>query len=157
MDVHERKAEIRRDLVDAQQQVVMLLGSLGPDGWSRQTPNEGWSVRDVLGHLSSSEAGFVSVMRKMAAGEGGVPADFDPNRWNAGQLRRRTEQTGEQFGAELTAAHADMLALLDGLGGAELDQRGYMSTGGEGSVEDVMRLCARHKRSHAEEIRAALG
>src|SRR3954452_6015950 len=146
MDLDERKADIRRDLVDAQQQTVMLLDGLGPHGWSRKTPNEGWSVRDVLGHLSSSEAGFVSVMRKMAAGGGGVPPDFDPNRWNAGQLRRRTEQDGEQLRAELTAAHAEMLVLLDELGGAELDQRGYMSTGGGGSVEDVMRLCARHKR-----------
>src|SRR5262245_15821836 len=103
MDLDARKADIRRDLTDAQQQVMALLSGLDEAGWARQTPNEGWSVRDVLGHLSSSEAGFVSVMRKMASGGGGVPPDFDPNRWNAGQLRRRAEQTGEQFRAELNA------------------------------------------------------
>jgi hypothetical protein len=42
----------------------------------------------------------------------GVAADFDPNRWNAGQLRHRGEQAGAQLRDELVAAHAEMLALL---------------------------------------------
>jgi len=54
-------------------------------------------------------------LRRMAAGEGGVPADFDPNRWNAGQLRRRGDLPPDQLRAELESAHRDMLALLDSL------------------------------------------
>jgi hypothetical protein len=72
----------------------------------------------------------------MAPGEGGVPIDFDPNRWNASQLRRRGDSTPEQLRGELEAAHRDMVALLDSLGDAAFDNRGQLSSGAEGSTED---------------------
>jgi uncharacterized protein (TIGR03083 family) len=153
---HDRTAAIREDLVGAQQALLAALDGVGPDDWLRQTPtNEGWLVRDLLVHLTTSESGFVPTLRRMAAGEGGVPADFDPNRWNAGQLRRRTEMPPEQLRAELESAHAAMLALLDSLDAAALDHRGHLSSGDEGSTEDNFRLVASHKRAHTEDIRSA--
>ena len=49
-----------------------------------------------------------------------------------------------------------MVALLESLDVAALDQRGHLSSGDEGSTEDNFRLVASHKRSHTENIRAAL-
>jgi hypothetical protein len=92
----------------------------------------------------------------MAAGQGGVPADFDPNRWNAGQLRRRGEVAPDQLRSELEASHRDMLALLDDIDDAALDHRGQLSSGVQGSTEDNFRLVASHKRDHTADIRAAL-
>jgi uncharacterized protein (TIGR03083 family) len=153
----DRLADIRRDLADAQQQLRRVLDRVGPDDWSRQSPrNPGWTVRDFLTHLSTAESGFVPTLKRMAAGEGGVPDDFDPNRWNAGQLRRRGDTPSEQLRADLEAAHAAMLSLLDGLDAAALDRRGRLSTGVEGSTEDNFRLVASHKRSHTQDIEAAL-
>jgi uncharacterized protein (TIGR03083 family) len=152
-----RKAAIREDLVGAQRALLDALDRVGPDDWLRRSPtNEGWMVRDLLVHLTSSESGFVPTLRRMAAGEGGVPADFDPNRWNAGQLRRRNDQPPEQLRSELELAHAEMVALLDTLDAAALDHRGHLSSGAEGSTEDNFRLVAQHKRAHTEDIRAAL-
>src|ERR1700704_3985157 len=111
----ERNAAIRDDLVEAQRDLLDVLDRVGPDDWPRPSPNEGWTVRDLLIHLTTSESGFVGTLRRMAAGQGGVPVDFDPNRWNAGQLRRRAEQSVEDLRAELESAHRDMLALLDTL------------------------------------------
>ena len=126
----DRKAAIRADLVDAQRALLDALDRVGPDDWLRRSPtNEGWLVRDLLVHLTTSESGFVPTLRRMAAGEGGVPADFDPNRWNAGQLRRRNESPPEQLRSELEAAHAQMVALLDSLDAAALDHRGHLSSG----------------------------
>lgn len=152
----ERIAAIRRDLVEAQRDLLDILDRVGPNDWLRPSPNEGWTVRDLLIHLTTAESGFVGTLRRMAAGEGGVPADFDPNRWNAGQLRRRGEVPTEQLRPQLEEAHRDMLALLDGLDDAALDHRGHMSSGVEGSTEDNFRLVASHKRSHTSDIRAAL-
>jgi uncharacterized protein (TIGR03083 family) len=152
----DRNAAIRQDLVDAQHGLLEVLDRVGPDDWLRPSPNEGWTVRDLFIHLTTSESGFVGTLRRMAAGEGGVPVDFDPNRWNAGQLRRRGEMTVEQMRPELEAAHRDMLALLEGLDDAALDQRGHMSSGISGTTEDNFRLVASHKRSHTNDIRAAL-
>src|SRR5882672_2162697 len=147
----ERNAAIRDDLVEAQRDLLDVLDRVGPDDWPRPSPNEGWTVRDLLIHLTTSESGFVGTLRRMAAGEGGVPADFDPNRWNAGQLRRRGEVPSEQLRPQLEEAHRDMLALLDGLDDAALDHRGHMSTGVEGSTEDNFHLVASHKRSHTSD------
>jgi uncharacterized protein (TIGR03083 family) len=152
---HDRKNALRQDLVEAQRALLDALDQVGPADWLRASPNEGWTVRDLLTHLTTSESGFVPTLRRMAAGEGGVPADFDPNRWNAGQLRRRGEISPDQLRAELEAAHQDMLALLDTLDDQALDHRGHLSSGAEGSTEDNFRLVASHKRGHTADIRAA--
>ena len=152
----ERIAAIRDDLVEAQRDLLDVLDRVGPDDWPRPSPNEGWTVRDLLIHLTTAESGFVGTLRHMAAGEGGVPADFDPNRWNAGQLRRRGDVPAEQLRPQLEGAHGDILALLDGLDEGALDYRGHLSSGVEGSAEDNFRLVASHKRGHTSDIRAAL-
>jgi uncharacterized protein (TIGR03083 family) len=153
---HDRKTAIREELVSAQQQLLQTLDGLGAEDWSRLSPNEGWTVRDLLTHLTTSETGFISTLKRMAAGEGGVPADFDPNRWNASQLRRRGDIAPDQLLSEIKSSHAEMLALLDTLDDTALDRRGHLSTGVEGSTEDNFRLVADHKRSHSDDIRAAL-
>src|SRR5437763_2974908 len=139
---NERMAATRDDLVQAQQALLDVLDRVGADDWSRASPNEGWTVRDLLTHLATAEAGFVPTLRRMAAGEGGVPADFDPNRWNAGQLRRRGEIPPDQLRSELESAHTDMLALLETLDDQGLDQRGHLSSGAAGANEDNFRLVA---------------
>lgn len=92
----------------------------------------------------------------MAAGEGGVPRDFDPNRWNAGQVRRRADDHPDTLPTELTRAHASMLELLTSLDDAALDRRGWMSSGREGSTEDNFRQVGDHKSTRTEDMRAAL-
>ncbi len=153
----DRKAAIRQELVEAQRALLATLDQVGPDDWLRRSPtNEGWMVRELLTHLTSSESGFVPTLSRMSSGEGGVPADFDPNRWNAGQLRRRTDTPPEQLRSELESAHQHMLALLDSLDTAALDHRGHLSSGADGSTEDNFRLVAFHKRAHTADIQAAL-
>jgi uncharacterized protein (TIGR03083 family) len=152
----DRKLAIRDDLVEAQQLLLETLDRVGSDDWSRTSPNEGWTVRDLLTHLTTSETSFVPSLRRMAAGRGGVPTDFDPNRWNAGQLRRRGDPDPLELRSELEASHAEMLALLEGLDDSALDQTGRLSTGVDGSTEDSFRVVAFHKRTHTADIRAAL-
>jgi uncharacterized protein (TIGR03083 family) len=154
--IHDRKSAIRNDLVSSQRALLDVLDQVGPDGWLRPSPNEGWTVRDLLTHVTTAELGFVPTLRRMAAGEGGVPADFDPNRWNAGQLRRRCDVSPEQLRSELETAHRDLLSMLDELDDTALNQGGHLSDGTDGSTEDNFRLVAFHKRGHVEDIRAAL-
>jgi len=151
-----RTTALHHELASAQAELLAVLDRVGPDDWQRPSPNEGWTIHDLLTHLSTSEVGFVPTLRRMAAGQGGVPSDFDPDRWNAGQLRRRGTTPPEQLRQELEAAHQQMLAMVDALDDHALDQRGHLSTGEEGSTEDNVRLVARHKRGHTQDIQAAL-
>jgi uncharacterized protein (TIGR03083 family) len=152
----DRKTAARQELADAQAKLLTVLDRVGPEDWSRPSPNEGWTVRDLLCHVATAEVGFLSTLKKMAAGGGGVPDDFDPNRWNAGQLRRRAEASVSELQADLELAHQGMLALLDELNDAAFDQPGRLSTGEAGTLEDTFRLVARHKRAHTVDIQAAL-
>lgn len=150
-------ASIRQDLTDAQLRLVQALERVGPDDWARHSPtNEGWTIQQLLTHLTTAETGFVPTLQRMAHGEGGVPPDFDPNRWNAGQLRRRAETPPDQLRRDLEGAHAAMLQLLDSMDDTALDQWGHLSSGEDGSTEDCFRLVARHKRGHTQDIEAAL-
>jgi uncharacterized damage-inducible protein DinB len=147
---------LRTDLIDAQRTLVEVIDGLGRADWDRPAVEGEWTVRQLVVHLVTAEGGFVPALRRITTGAGGVPADFDPNRWNAAQQRRRTEFPVEQLGPELAAAHTAMLALLDGLDDAALDFRGRLSSGVEGSAADNFRLVASHKRAHTQEIVAAL-
>jgi len=154
--VQDRKAALRTELQSAQRDLLDTLDRILPDDWQRGSRNEGWTILSLLTHLATSEHGFGGTVRRMAAGEGGVPADFDPNRWNASQLRRNAEVPPAELRQRLEAAHAELLAFLDTVDEAGLDGRGYLSTGVEGSTEDCFRLSATHKRGHTQDIRAAL-
>ena len=154
----DRKAAIRQDLVGTQQDLSALLDRLvGDDDWARVSPNEGWTIRDLLTHVSTAEQGFVGTVRRMAAGEGGVPSDFDPNRWNAGQLRRNTDVTPADMRQRLDASHTAMLELLDTLDDAALDRRGNLSTAPRAAPRtacDRGRAQATHIERHPRRARA---
>ncbi|HEV7662126.1 MAG TPA: DinB family protein [Chloroflexota bacterium] len=152
----DRIAALRADLTTTHQALLDTLDQVGPDDWLRPSPNEGWTIRDLLVHLTTAEVGFVPTLRRMSTGQGGVPADFDPNRWNASQIKRRAEISADQLRPELDRAHAEMLELLDTLDEAALDYRGHLSSGSEGSTEDNFRLVASHKRAHTDDMLAAL-
>jgi uncharacterized protein (TIGR03083 family) len=153
----DRKTALRQELVDAQLQLRQVLNRVEPEDWSRVSPaNEGWSVQQILTHLTTAETGFIGTLKRMAAGEGGVPADFDPNRWNAGQLRRNADVSPQELRTQIEKSHQDMLALLDSIDESALDHRGHLSSGVDGSTEDNFRLVAYHKRGHTDDIRAAL-
>ncbi len=152
----DRTAALRTELESAQRDLIEVLDRVGADDWQRPSPNEGWTILSLLTHLSTSEQGFVGTVRRMAAGEGGVPQDFDPNRWNAGQLRRNAEAAPADLRRRLETAYAENLALLETLDQTALEQRGWLSSGVEGSTEDCYRLIAAHKRGHTGDIRAAL-
>jgi uncharacterized damage-inducible protein DinB len=153
----ERLAAIRHELVDAQSRLLDTLERVGLNEGGRESPNEpGWTVRDLLAHVATSEVGFLPTLRRMAQGGGGVPQDFDRNRWNAGQLRRQSDTPTPELVDRLKTAHQEMLDFLDTLEEQALDQRGWLTIGRDGTLEDALRVVASHKRTHADDMRAAL-
>jgi len=154
-DFQLRKASIRADLTAAQEALGNTLADVA-ERWSQAGPSQDWTVRDLLAHLAWAEVGHLGSLKRMSSGQGGVPADFDPDRWNAGQQRRSADLDVDALRGRLEAAHAEMLDVLDGLSESELGQSGHLAVGGEGTVEDLCRLVASHKREHIQELRVAL-
>lgn len=124
--------------------------------WARPAQGDGggWDAKDVLAHVSSTQAAMARVISASPPAHGdGAPA-FDSARWNAGQLRRRKESTPSELAEEMRR-------------GAEHAQAALMSvdlevTTGLGSfaglpLRDAMVRMLDHQRGHLAELRAALG
>src|SRR5258706_90386 len=72
-----------------------------------------WKARDVLNHVSISESGQLTVIQRVLAGQGGVPEDFDLNRYNRRAVQKQAERTVEDMLASIKRDHAQVLAALD--------------------------------------------
>ena len=84
----------------------------GLDGdWSVRVHDEGeWSARQLLAHLASTQTALPQVLRTEPAQQTGEP--FDPDRWNASQVRRRQGASPAALIEELLQASAALRAVL---------------------------------------------
>jgi uncharacterized protein (TIGR03083 family) len=155
-DLNARKAAIARELAEAREGLLAAVRLVDEAAWEMPTANEGWSVRDVLAHVASGETTIQALLRRMADGRGGVPDDFDLDRYNASQLRRRAEQTVPQLLAELDVARGQTLEALAAATAQALSQRGRHPRGMITTLEETFRIIARHDREHTQDIRAAI-
>ena len=152
-----QKAERRRALQDAQAALTHQLDRAREESFALPLADSEWRARDLLVHLTTTEAGLGALARRIGSGEGGLPENYDPHRWNAGQVRRRGDSPISELRSELERSHAEMLAYLDDLDEEALGHRGRMPMGEDGSVFDVLDLVAHHKREHTAQLEAALG
>lgn len=136
------------------QEVAGLQGD-----WSRpaQSDDGGWAAKDLLAHLSSTQAGQLSVVASAAtvpAGSDGTPREpFDSDRWNASQIRRRRERSAQDLVAEMRTASAELYPALLAADLAQPPQTGPFA--GQ-PLTEVMDEMLQHQRGHLAELRRAL-
>jgi len=128
----------------------------GERPWQRRVHAEGsWEARDLLAHLSSTQAALAGVVA--SAGEGsqatGTGQPFDPDRWNASQLRRRRERTPTELVREL---HAGAVALQAALMAADLSARTSIGPQAGRPLREALEQMYAHQRGHLAELQAAL-
>jgi uncharacterized protein (TIGR03083 family) len=112
----------------------------------------GWTAKDLLAHLASTQAAMPAVIRAPSAGSGsGEP--FDSGRWNASQLRRRAERTPEELKAELVAAGPEIDAALREI---DLDRELGAGSFAGWRMDAGMRAMLRHQREHLDQLRSSL-
>ncbi|HKA11149.1 MAG TPA: alpha/beta fold hydrolase [Candidatus Dormibacteraeota bacterium] len=131
------------------------LAGLPRGDWARpaQGDDGGWDAKDVLAHLSSTQAAMANVIGAPSPGPGDGAREFDSARWNASQLRRRKEQTPTELAAEMRRGTEQAQAALMGTDLAALTAIGpYAGT----RLNRAMELMLDHQRRHMAELRAAL-
>ena len=152
----ERKEQITAALRAAREELQAVIGGLKDADWQRPTPCEGWTIRDVVAHLSVGEPGNILIARRILNDEEGVVAGFDLNRYNMRQVEKRRDKSTSELMNDLATARAETLALLSALSEGQLDKRGRRTTGEETTVEQVFYQIARHDQMHGEHVRRAL-
>jgi pimeloyl-ACP methyl ester carboxylesterase len=140
---------LRAGLADVTADIATLEG-----GWDVPTGYQDWSTKDLLAHLSSTQAALPAVARSRPSED--VPAPvvaFDSNRWNASQVRRRKDLPAQDLIVELQSAATEMDGVL-----AELPLEDPISAGpfaGE-TAAAAMASMIDHQRGHLAELRRSL-
>ena len=137
---------LRAGLADVSAEVLGLEGD-----WGAPTGYRDWTAKDLLAHLASTQAALPAISRSRATAGGGEA--FDPDRWNASQVRRRRETPTAELKGELRKAGEEMDLLLAELAVAEPVGSGTYA--GLSSGEALQKM-VEHQRDHLAELRRSL-
>jgi uncharacterized protein (TIGR03083 family) len=148
----DRRAELRATLVEANDALQTALASLTAAEWLSPSPNDGWSAKDTLAHLTSIEA-RQRVQILAILGQGSFPVD-DVNVFNERMVAERRSWTVEQLLDELSTGRAETLAILDRIGDEDVDRYFDHPRRGRLSIAYVYEHMAEHTTTHAEDITA---
>jgi uncharacterized protein (TIGR03083 family) len=111
MELHELAARWREFIGSA----TSSLERVHPDAWQRPTTYDGWTAHDLLAHLSSSQKALPRLVESAftppVAAAGAEP--FDPDRWNASQIRRRRDQPGESLIDEFRQGSSELSIMME--------------------------------------------
>jgi pimeloyl-ACP methyl ester carboxylesterase len=146
------RLSLRAGFGDLARDVASLAGD-----WKRPTPAESWTAHDLLAHISSTQGALAATVASVIAGDG-QHADsgrepFDPDRWNASQIRRRRERSTEDLLVEIDEGTA---AFDRAVVAADLGRTVTIGSFAGSSLAAALRGLLEHQRSHLAELRSAL-
>jgi hypothetical protein len=159
MDLTERKHLIHDHLIRTREATLELIGQMDTADWDRpvQTAEGGWTVKQMLLHLATSESGQIKTAQAIAAGQPTVPDDFDLDRYNQRQLEKNQAKQPPEILFGMAESHQKLLAFLNTVTAEDLDKRGKHARGDVISLEQLFYRIGEHEAEHTAEIRRALG
>ena len=140
-------------------EVLAFARSIPAEAWSRPSPNEGWTCKDVLAHLAGGNDRFLqTVLRAVTAGEQLDPAlvTRDTDAENARGVETRRDWPANRLIAALESDGEGVQELLSKLtdDNKDLRQEGFPMSLGE-FLEAVRN--EGHDLEHLAQLKAASG
>ena len=159
MELSERKHLIHDHLIRTREALLEVIGQMETADWDRpvQSVEGGWTVKQALLHLATSESGQVLTGKAIAAGQPTVPDDFDLNRYNKRQIEKNQEKQPPEILFGMAESQQKLLAFLDTVTAEDLDKRGKHGRGDVISLEQLFYRIGEHEAEHTAEIKRALG
>ncbi len=158
MTLSERKHVLYDHLNHTREELLELIGQLQPADWDRviQSNDGGWTVKQALLHIATSEAGQINTGKAIAADQPTVPDDFDLNRYNARQIQKNQDKQPPEILFGMAESRQKLLAFLEEVPEEALDKRGKHARGDVISLEQLFFRIGEHEADHAVEIKRAL-
>jgi uncharacterized protein (TIGR03083 family) len=152
-----KKKEIKDELSDARSVLFAILQGLSEAAWDTMVYSEGetWTVADILRHLTAAERDMTLLVERIRKGAGGVPADFDLDRWNRRSIEKAESKSPADLQAEMRENRLHLIGVIDSIEPEEWDIRGRHGSLRIMTVEEILRLIADHERRHTADIRNA--
>lgn len=159
MELSERKHLIHDHLIRTREELLELVGQLQPADWDKpvQMVDGGWTVKQMMLHLATSETGQIATGKAIAAGQPTVPDDFDLNRYNNRQVEKNKGKQPPEILFGMAESRQKLLAFLDEVSEADLEKRGKHARGDVISLEQLFYRISEHEAEHTVQIKQALG
>ncbi len=110
MDVHVLAARWR-EFASAAGDALEQVDSMA---WSRQTAYPGWTAHDLLAHISSTQKALPRLVESAFGPTPPSPLEpFDPDRWNASQVRRRRDQPSQGLIEEFRQGAVELASTIE--------------------------------------------
>jgi hypothetical protein len=114
-----------------------------------------WCAKEVVGHLIEAERrGFAGRIRILLASDNPSLQSWDQN--EVARSRRDCERDWRALVGELAGLRRDSVALVAGLGAADLGRGGQHPTVGHLRIGDLLHEWVHHDRNHLKQIYANL-
>jgi uncharacterized damage-inducible protein DinB len=159
MELSERKHLIHDHLLRTREDLLEVIGQLQPSDWDRavQSVEGGWTVKQALLHIATSENGQIKTGQAITAGQPTVPDDFDLNRYNKRQVEKNQARQPPEILFGMAESRQKLLAFLDEVSADDLEKRGKHGRGDVISLEQLFYRVGEHEAEHTAEIKRALG
>ncbi len=148
---------IASQLRESRAQIVEVGHSIPMEAWSRPSPLEGWSYKDLLAHLATGDWVLHTVLKAVTTNTpldvgqvGGI--DFI-SEGNAQRLKERATHSPEALIEEVEAESIVTQELLSRL--TEADET-RSQEGAPMKLSDYLRGFPGHDRQHLEELRTGI-
>ncbi len=146
-----------------QQDSVRALVEGAPEGvLDRSRPGAGaeggWSAREMLAHLASSEHGLLALARAIVSGHGdALPPAYDLHAENAKAVAKRRRLSAADLLLEWERGWADWKAFLESVTPGQLEMCGtHPASPQPMSLRALVIVMLRHERGHRVEMAALL-
>lgn len=118
----------------------------------------GWSARQMLAHIVSSEQGMLALARAIVSGDGdAVPASYDVHAENAKAVARRHGLSAADLLREWDGGRAEWMAFLETVTPEQVEMSGHHPASEQSmSLRTVVIVMLRHDRGHRAEMAALL-
>lgn len=158
MTLSERKHALHDHLIHTREHLLEVIGQLQPADWDRpvQSVEGGWTVKQALLHIATSESGQIGTGKAIATDQPTVPDDFDLNRYNNRQVEKNKDKQPAEILFGMAESRQKLLAFLEEVPEEALDKRGRHGRGDVISLEQLFRRIGDHEALHTDEIKRAL-
>ncbi len=159
MELSERKHAIHDHLNRTREELLELISRMEPADWDKpaQSVEGGWTVKQTLLHIATSEKGQIATGKAIAAGQPTVPDDFDLARYNRRQLEKNSAKQLPEILFGMAESRQKLLTFLEEVTADDLDKRGKHGRGDVLTLEQLFYRVGEHEADHTSEIHKALG
>ncbi len=134
-------------------ELASIVRALHGDWSAPASGYEGWTCKDLLAHLSSTEASLPAVVASSSRPPVEGAAPFDPNRWNASQTRKRADTDPQEL---LNEFDMGTTQVVDVLTDVDLNKKVTIGAYPGYALRDAMAEMLAHQKHHLDDLRASL-